>query len=188
MITSAQVGRQVYDVRRSPDPVGLSLLTWLLALTQSLGLLVLSVDRSYVEAIVANGAVAVACCAIIVLAGVKRGARPLTVVSWIVGVAVVIAAGRLGSGARLAGTIGAGAAAVVWLPQAFRAFRIRRFAGLSMPFIAGGFLSSVLWIVYAAAVGEWRLVIPPSSAIVALALTLFYARRVRRQSSVAGPE
>lgn len=185
-ITWAQVGRQVYDVRQADDPAAVSLVTWLLALTQSLGLLVLAAAHAYLPALLANGLVALGCWIVLVQLGIKRSFSRLRFAAAILVAPVIIGACWEIRGAQLAGTAGAVAAAVVWLPQAFRSSHVRTRAGLSLTFLVGGLISSSLWILYALLVDEWRLLVPPISATVALLVTLFFYD-MRNSSETATP-
>jgi uncharacterized protein with PQ loop repeat len=176
-ITVMQVGRQVYDARSTPNPLGISLTSWLLGLAQSTGIFVLAVGHTYTEAIVANALVGVGCCAIISIAGRKRGvgwielsAMMTTLVATIVVLGIVVSPG-------FAGVLGDAAAVVLWLPQAVRLMRAPQVLGLSLPFFVAGFVSSALWIAYAVLLHQWRLGVPPASALIALATAAFFAYR-----------
>lgn len=186
VITAAQVLRQVSDILAVRRPVGVSWVTWELALVQSIGLGVLSVAKAYLAAAVINCFVGVA--SIFIIGRLLAGRRP-GLAGYGTGVAVVgatLAAGLAGltlSGSRLDGTVGAVASAFVWVPQAVRSVRTRSPAGLSWAFALAGIVSSALWGTYAILLGEWRLLVPPVSAIVALAITaafaLWHARAVQ---------
>lgn len=183
VVTIGQVTRQVRDVYRTARPLGVSAVTWEFALVQSVGLLLLSFAHGYVVAIGVNVIVAFGAAAVLLRVVTDPTGRPrpargaaltLTTVCCL---SLIAAAG----GPSYAGDTGAAAAAVVWVPQAVRAARVRSSAGLSWLFVAAGLVSSVLWIGYAVLVGEWRFVIPPASAIIALSVTAGYALRHRRE-------
>jgi hypothetical protein len=178
----------VRDVWTTPDPTGVSPITWELALMQSVGLLLLSIHRGLLVAIGINLWVAVAASLILVrVAG--TGARRDRVVKGSALVAASLAffgmITRYG-GPILAGDLGAAASAVVWIPQAVRAVRFRSPLGLSWTAITAGLLSSALWLSYAVMVREWRLGVAPVSAAVSLAITGLYTLLLPRSIDVRG--
>jgi uncharacterized protein with PQ loop repeat len=170
VVTTLQVARQVYDVYQVERPAGVSWMTWQLALIQSIGLFVLSIDRDYVLPGIVNGCVGVLTAAVLgKLLGTTRSAA-LVIVS-----AVALMLVYVEVNGATAGTVGAVASGFVWIPQAIRSFRRRSGLGLSWPFIAAGLASSVLWGVYAVLIGEWRLLVPPVAAIASLIVTWSYS-------------
>jgi uncharacterized protein with PQ loop repeat len=174
-LTCAQVARQVYDAERAADVAAVSEVTWTLALIQSCGLVVFTVDGAFYEAAVADAFVACGCAAILLLLGRKRSRSVLRAVGPIAAVSAIVAGCTMAVDARLAGTIGAIAAVFVWLPQAARSVIVRTGAGLSLPFMLAGFASSALWIVYASLLDQWRLLVAPIAAIMALSITLLFS-------------
>lgn len=185
-ITTFQVGRQALDVSRSVTASGVSTSTWALAIVQSLGILVLSIDGGYAAAAVANGAVAAFCYLILVqlarkqswtyvlAAGVAATALPLACALW--------------SGPALAGALGAASSVIVWVPQAVRAVGTRRGAGLSKAFVTAGVASSALWLLYGFLVGEWRLLVPPTMALLSMVVTANYALGKASPGAAQGEE
>lgn len=175
LISAVQVSRQVYDVYRHPDPSGVSLLTWELALVQSSGLLVLSWHRQLVVAVLINLYVGVAAVLLLLRLGpgghgrqARRGATltGTTALAFLVVTATV--------GPVTSGTIGAMGSALVWIPQGLHSLRNRSAAGLSWMGVGAGLVSSALWLAYATAVGEWRFAVAPLAALAALAVTGVY--------------
>ena len=138
--------------------------------------LALSVVRDYQAAVVINAFVGLASIIIMVRVIATRHSRPvlwpaLVVTSTLAACAAVLV--TLGPAA--AGTLGSVASAFVWVPQAAHAVLTRSRLGLSWAVVLAGLASSALWLWYAVEVGEWRLLIPPSSAILSLIVTAAYA-------------
>lgn len=184
LITAAQVLRQVWDILAVERPVGVSWITWELALVQSVGLGVLSVAKGYLAATVINCFVGAVSIFIVgrLLAG--RGPGRYVWAAAVVGATLLVGAcGLLLGGWRLDGTVGAVAAAFVWVPQAIHSVRTRSPLGLSWAFALAGIASSLLWGAYAIMLGEWRLLVPPVTAIASMLVTaafaLWHARTAR---------
>jgi uncharacterized protein with PQ loop repeat len=174
LITGAQVARQILDTWKVPDPIGVSWLTWDLALVQSIGLLAFSAAHGYTAAIIINAWVGLASLLVIArILATRQSPRLWPVLT--VGVTLAVSGiWPVLLGSASAGTLGAVASAFVWVPQAVHSVRMRSPAGLSWPFVLAGLASSALWIVYAVLIGQWRLLIPPISAIGALIVTAAY--------------
>jgi len=176
LITATQVSRQAFDAWRVPDPTGVSWLTWDIALLQSAGLLALSVSRDYLPAEVINAFVGLASVVIVVrVLGTRHSSPALGPAVAVASTLVVCGAVLLAAGATAAGTLGSIASAFVWVPQAVHSVRTRSPIGLSWVVVLTGLASSALWLWYAVAVDQWRLLIPPSSAILSLVVTACYA-------------
>lgn len=146
----------------------MSRVTWELALVQSVSLGTLSVAEGYVSATVTNAFVAL--CSVAILARLSSGRRErlaavLVGLLFVTGLLVTIA------DAKLVGTVGAVVSALVWIPQAAHSRRTRSSSGLSWAFVLAGLVSSSLWIAYAVLLGEWRLLPPPTVAILSLLVT-----------------
>lgn len=171
--TGVQVALQVWNVWRVPDPVGVSPLTWVLALVQSIGLLLLSIHGRYVAAVGINAFVLVGA-SVILLRLIRGGSFATSIALASAAIALTVLAVvviAITAGPAIAGDVGAAASAIVWVPQAVRSVRLRSPVGLSWAFVIAGILSSGLWVAYAALVGEWRLAVPSVAAIVALGVT-----------------
>jgi uncharacterized protein with PQ loop repeat len=176
LITAIQVARQLVDAWKVPRAEGVSWITWDLAIVQSIGLLVFSVAHSLTAASIINayvGLVSLAILARLLTAGYSR-LRSWPAIIVVLTVTACIAWSAL-LGPAAAGSLGSVASAFVWIPQAIHSFRSRSAVGLSWPFVFAGLTSSALWIAYAILVAQWRLLIPPISAIVALAVTASYS-------------
>jgi uncharacterized protein with PQ loop repeat len=188
LITGAQVTRQILDVWRVPNPVGVSWITWDLALVQSIGLLAFSVARGYAAASIINAWVGLA--SLVILARILTTRQPPRLWPWLTVGATLAVSGiwPVLLGTASAGVLGAVASAFVWVPQAVRSIRMRSPAGLSWPFVLAGLASSALWIVYAVLIGQWRLLVPPVSAIGSLIVTAAYALWGRSRSPAGPPE
>lgn len=182
LITGTQVARQLKDVFAVQRPVGVSWLTWELATIQSCGLLFFSISKGYTVAIVINAWVGII--SLLILAKLIAPSGRLVVLRFVAlaGATGIGFAGAFAlSGVRLVGTIGAVASAFVWTPQAWHSVRTRSPAGLSWTLVVLGIASSILWIAYALMLSQWRLLIPPISAIASLVVTAIYALwRTRR--------
>lgn len=178
LISSMQVALQVRDVMREVQPEGVSWVTWELLLIQSIGLLAYSLARgeSFGAAILTNGLVSAACIFIIFSVMTE------TVTSWpfapllIVGATGTAFMGILLIGSvQWCGTIGALASVVAWVPQAAHSFKTSSSKGLSWVGLLSGITSSLLWAAYAAMLSEWRLLVPPVSAIIFIGLTILFS-------------
>lgn len=183
VITCVQVTTQARLAVSSRSVAGVAGLTWVLALVQSVGLLVYSIDRRLSAAILVNGYVGLACIAIVVVLVVRGEAGSRVVLAGataIAGAAIAIAA-RAG-GPALLGTVGAAAAIFVWIPQAVRSARTRSPDGLSIGFVLAGLTSSALWLAYAALESEWRLGVAPAAALVSMVVTGAQSNVARRRS------
>jgi uncharacterized protein with PQ loop repeat len=176
VITGTQVVRQAVDVFAVDRPDGVSWVTWWLAYVQSLGLLILSVDEELVAGTIINAWVGLLCVPIVVrvMDGSRRHAL-LRGGAFLALATVVLLVVTLVAGSGAAGAIGSVASAFVWIPQAIRSFRLRSGRGLSWTVVATGVVSSALWAVYAIGVHQWQLLVPPISAIAALAVTAVFA-------------
>jgi len=183
LITGTQVVRQLIDAWRVPDPIGVSWLTWDLALVQSLGLLALSLMRGYAAAVLVNAFVGVISILIIARTLGTRRSSPLLWPALVVGGTVAgCAVWLLLLGPTLAGTLGSVASAFVWVPQAIHAVRMRSPVGLSWAFVVAGLTSSALWLTYASLLSQWRFMIPPLSAIASLIVTAAFALWTRSRA------
>lgn len=181
-ITCAQVSLQARLVVTSRSVGGVAGLTWILALTQSVGLFAFSVDRALPSAIAANAFVALASSAIvIILAARVRSERRRLLIETAAAIAGLAFASAVG-GPSLLGTVGAGTAAFVWLPQAVHSVRARSHAGLSTVFVLAGISSSALWITYASLEHQWRLDVAPMTALVAMVVTGLASNASKRRS------
>jgi MtN3 and saliva related transmembrane protein len=176
LITGTQVARQLKDAFAVERPVGVSWLTWELATIQSGGLLFFSISKGYTMAIVINAWVGIVSLLIIARLIAPGGVLAALRFVALAGVTGIGLAGAFAlSGVRLVGTIGAVASAFVWIPQAWRSVRTRSPTGLSWTLVVLGVASSILWIAYALMLSQWRLLVPPISAIASLVVTAIYA-------------
>jgi len=175
-ITCYQVGDQVRLVLTAPSIIGISALTWTMALVQSVGLFVFSAARGFDSAATINGLVGVACVVILSVIVYRSNARRRRSVTTEVIFAAATLSVAAAFGSAVLGSLGAVAAALVWIPQAIRAARIRSDAGLSLGLVVAGILSSVLWLVYAILKNQWRLGVAPTAAIISMVITAYASR------------
>lgn len=164
LITGFQVVRQAIDMHVVKSPIGVAWGTWELALVQSLGLLILSIDQGLFAATLVNAWVGALCMPIIVraLGGYRSPALVRSIAAISVAIALCLAALLL-FGPSAAGTVGSVASAFVWIPQAVRSYRLRSDRGLSWTVVLAGLTSSALWGTYAIMVDQWQLLVPPVS-------------------------